>query len=144
MPKFFESDDFKKLNAEWQEKLAISGFVDAEVPVKPQDTIFRGDGSYRLKVSTGDVFRKDNIVELQEKAAYFDLLVSYVQNEEFPNKADKLIMTKRSEGMKIKEISEELKKRGFKSHRQTIRYVIRRYETKWLIKKWQPNQMKSK
>ena len=64
---------------------------------------------------------------------------------EFEDEADRLIMEWTAEGREIKEISIELKKLGMrKSYRNTIRFVRRRYEDKWGIREWKPEEMVSR
>jgi len=135
MSNFWESDSFKKLQQKWYEKLKKSGFDDAERVV--------GD-ELKLKQRATNAYVQAPRVVRQAKLDYYRALCEYVHREKFKNEADELIMLRRSEGITIKQISKELKKLGFKHHRQTIRYVIRKYEHRWNIKKWSLDKLTSK
>ena len=125
---------FKQLQAKWYKKLAKTGFIDIE----------KGD---RLKQHAShpyrNAYRSDEGGELlrDSKQKYFELLSYHIQIEKFDCSADEIIMKRISEGAKIKTISAELRKLGHKNERKTIRYVIRKYEHRWNIKNWKPEQL---
>lgn len=149
MQKFWTSKEFKEKSQIWEKKLNESGFIDAE----------QGDFDRRiLKESSMDPFiKKDEknclkteITE-QAKYAYFQILSEWVHKERFfDDELDRLIMERTAEGKTIKEISAELKsllmdgKKRSKFNRDTIRYVRRRYENKWGIRAWKPEEMTSR
>lgn len=149
MGRFRKSSEFQKLKSDWDKKLKDSGFVDAEREV---------DGFVKLKVATsdtgrfGDIFRhsKDK-VKREAQQEYFHLLSQAVSRAtDFEDDSDRLIMERTAEGKTIREISIELRsllpedRQRSKHNRDTIRYVRRRYENKWGVKSWKPEQMTSR
>lgn len=146
MAKFWTSRAFKRLNQEWNQKLADVGFDDAE------------NAKRFLKEPSNDRFvRRFNgcrrITEITTEASYryFQAITEFVaKEEEFSDEFDKLIMERTGEGRSIREISEELKnllpsdRKRSKYDRNTIRYVRRRYEHKWGLKTWKAEQMVSR
>lgn len=129
---FWKTKAFKNLETEWYEKLLKNGFVDIE-----QDENF-------LRRMTADIFRKKvSDVTNANKASYYAIISSYVQEESFKDEADRIIMTMVSDGARIKSISCVLKSKGFKNNRATVRFTIRRYEMKWGIKTYEPQQLSS-
>jgi hypothetical protein len=75
---------------------------------------------------------------------YYLRLEQAFNAEAFTNKTHKEIMWHRANGARICEIQRALRRKRVKIHRETIRHVIRRYETKWKIKKWTLRQMNMK
>ena len=130
---FWQRKSFKDLQKVWYQKVANSGFNDIECVV--------GDEQELIQSSTYPFRYNPSMVERQNKQLYFEELSSHVQEETFKNEVDEIILTKRAEGMKIKEILEELQRLGHKRARETVRFTIRKYENSWGIRSWQPNQM---
>lgn len=147
MARFWKSKAFQELKEEWDEKLKETGFEDAEKEVDGKTVLKRS--SYFIS-SRGK--SRDNMKEAERE--YCQLLEYLVSREEnFEDRLDKIIMERTAEGKSIREISDELKdqpkiklknKMGNKSDRNTIAYVRRRYENKWGIKYWKPEQMVSR
>jgi uncharacterized protein (UPF0297 family) len=130
--KFKENE---KLIKEWYAKLKADGFNDIE-------KIFNGE--YCIKqVSSHPLRRAKNATKREARRKYYQTLSEHVQTEPWTNSIDEIVMTMYSEGKYMRDISEELKSLGYKHHVQTVRYIVRGYETKWNIKKWQPNQLTS-
>ena len=159
MAKFWRTNEFKNLQSEWEEKLKESGFEDAEKEVGGDRVLKqRADYAYR---SSADATR-------EAKEEYFQLLSSWVRIEtQFDGEKffqlflplpgvdplelkrtlspDRLIMEMTAQGKNIQEISRELKRRGMEKHnRDTIRYIRRRYEDRWGIRRWTREQMVSR
>lgn len=102
------------------------------------------------------IYRKDSkSVELTElvmdtSSRYYQMLSENLHTEKhFDDEFDRVIMEMTADAKSIKEISAVLKKmvpegkqRG-KFNRRTIRYVRRRYEKKWGVREWKPEQMTS-
>lgn len=122
----------KKLYNKWNDVLIDDGFVDQEKLV---------NNELELKQFSSNAYQQAPELIRENKQTYYEILLQKVQIEEFDNKADKIIMSRTAEGYKIVEISKELKKIKQSSHVETIRYIIRRYENKWGVKKWKPEQM---
>jgi hypothetical protein len=126
--KFYETDDFKRQQQEWYGKLAEAGFNDAE-------TVIAND--HKLKQYS---CRREPLNN--NKLHYYQAITEYVNTQSFDCEIDEIVMFMRADGIKIKDISTELKKRGLeRSHRETIRYIIRKYEVRWGVKKYKPSQM---
>lgn len=142
--KFWKSSQFDQLKREWEEKLAQSGFRDAE----------RDIGGERVLRQTADYAfrRRETVAVIREcKLTYFTILAQHLAEERnFADEWDRLIMERTAEGKTIKEISEELRamipqgRARTKHSRDTIRYVRRRYEHKWGIKVWRKEEMQSR
>lgn len=126
MKKFYLTRKFLALQREWNEKLLASGFVDAEKLI---------DGDFVLKQFAKNSYRQCHSIAREAKLRYYELLSSFNEEYEFNDPIEKLIMARRSQGISIKEISEELRDLNARCHRQTIRTIIRKYEIKWGLRK---------
>ena len=142
----------------WTMILEASGLDDAEhikhgevVLKQPQSMIT--PKALALKVSGDKLYKKDGVFKQvgssdawsSEKAQLDDQFKACIKNEDWKDPVDKLVMIRHVQGKLIKDISQELKDRGYnKNHRQTIRFIIRKYELKWKIKNWKPEQLKLK
>lgn len=140
MPKYWKSKRFEELNEEWNKKLKESGFKDIEKQAGSNTFI---DYQYVYKHCRG--------VAKEIRTQYFLSLSHCVQEEKsFEDHLDQLIMERTAEGVSIKEISDELRNKPMdgrlrsKHNRNTIRYVRRRYENKWGLRIWKPEQMVSR
>lgn len=148
MAKFWQSKKFEDLNTEWRARLKASGFIDAEKEVNGELVLAHNRAS---EGGFGSHLRATPRAQRESKAEYFILLFQHVTREQaFEDELDRLIMERTAEGRRIKEISEELKsalpegRLRSKHHRNTICFVRRRYENKWGIKVWKPEQMVSR
>ncbi len=137
--KFFQTPEFKQLESEWYDLLKDSGFKDAEIVV----------GSEKVLIQNApNVFFQANSVVIEAKLEYFVSLSKAVEEEtDWDHPLEKIILSMKAEGAKISEISKELKSiynprcRGY---RQTIRFIIRKYENRWKIRKWAAHQLRIK
>lgn len=126
--KYHQTEDFKQLQKEWYDKLKQIGFRDIEVTVGTEQKLMQYSTGLRLV---------DN-----DKLAYYQALTYFVFTEQFDNDTDRLVLTRRADGVKIKDISAEMRHMGLKHfHRESIRYIIRRYEVRWGLKTYKPSQM---
>lgn len=140
---FWKSKEFDRVRQEWEQRLKKSGFRDIEKEIKGERVLSQySDYAYR---------RKETELVRECKLAYFTLLAQHLSVEtKFEDEWDQLIMERTAEGYSIKEISEELKslvpenRERTKHNRDTIRYVRRRYEHRWGIKVWKPEEMQSR
>lgn len=128
----WESKAFKKLQSEWYKKLKDTGFQDAEEIV---------GGEQKLKQNAPNVYRQADPVYIESKARYFELLTQHVASYRFSEPIDRTIMGLKSQGFKISEICSRLKQMGVPKHRQTVRFIVRRYEHNWGIRRWTPEEM---
>src|SRR5580698_2697702 len=71
-----------------------------------------------------EAFRDKPLHYVRSKFKYYHLLSSCAQQEAFTDKVDETVMRMRADAATIKSICAELKKMGFKRHRQTVRYII--------------------
>jgi hypothetical protein len=129
--KYHQTSQFKKLRDQWYRKLAKSGFEDIEK---------LGHTSTEPVLIT---CTKISSMTLAKEVAqeYYVLITHRVSSEKFDCPEDEIVMRRISNGIRIKVISEELKSLGYKNERKTIRYIIRKYEQRWGIKKWKPEQL---
>lgn len=125
-PKFWQTNEFKTLQDEWNEKLNESGFKDAETLL--------GDGDWALKQKATNAYRATHQTIRDGKQRYFELLGSAFNDEQFCDWVERLIMEHRADGWTIREISDKLKMLNERCHRETIRNVIRKYEVRWKIR----------
>lgn len=135
----WRSKEFEALQKEWDERLKETGFEDIEKNIGGERVLKQSsDYAYRRKEHT-QVYREN-------KLSYFMLLAEFLAKERnFDDESDRLIMMRTSDGWTIQEISQELKSLGKnKFNRDTIRYIRRRYENRWGIRAWKPEQMVSR
>jgi hypothetical protein len=80
------------------------------------------------------------------KEEYYRLISQYVSSETtvFRSEVDQYILTRHAEGAKHSAIVSELEARGISKHRHSIRFIIRRYEMAWGIKKYSDKQLNKK
>ncbi len=138
MAKFWKSGEFKSLEKEWSQKLAEAGFEDAEKEIA---------GERKLKQAADYAYRRKEHTETYRdaKLTYHSLLSQKLHDARFDDESDKLIMERTAEGWTIQEISKELKHlKMIKHNRDTIRYIRRRYETRWGIRCWHPKDQVSR
>lgn len=138
-------EQFEALQREWYQKLADSGFDDAEVLV---------NGEMHLVHRSFQLFftrpwkkkRKFSVDEINQIADYYMALRGFVEcpETEFRNEIDKIVMSKHAEGSKIKDIWLELKAYGKTRDRYSIRIIIRRYEMAWGLRCYTRKQLHRK
>lgn len=135
MEQFWRKKSFKILQREWNKKLVETGFVDAEIEIK-SDRI--------LKQRATNSYRQATQLERESRLEYYCFLGYLAHNTVFPSELEKFVMIRHAEGASIREITDELTLRGIVRHRQTIRHVIRRWQTKWGIRTWSLREMNLK
>lgn len=124
--KYWQTKAFRDLQKIWNEKLREAGFEDAEALI---------NGQLVLRQRATNSYRGISDVQRENKILYYELLAQNTYLEAFCDRVDRLVMERRSQGIKIKVISEELRQLGERCHRETIRHIIRKYEVKWKIRK---------
>lgn len=105
------SPEFKKLQAEWNKKLAASGFEDIE------------DSNGQLKGKwSGDSDIRNKYTELTyaAKERYYQLAGQFLNDYPFKTEKDRIIWEMHSEGISIRDIVKALKKRRFKVYRHLV------------------------
>lgn len=130
-------EQFKKLQKEWYELLAATGFKDIE----------KQEGSECVLIQTSSYcFRNvDNFCK-EVKETYFRSIAQAAHDEEtkFRNEIDRFILMRHAEGAKIKTIMTELIARGMGRNRDSIRYIIRRYEMAWGLRSYSSRELHRK
>jgi len=132
MPKYWQTINFKELQKEWEDKLQTSGFVDAEKTI---------GGERVLVQNSSNAYRQAPEVVRESKIDYYMVLNFRLSKSRFRDEIDKIVMNLHAAGLKIKEICEKLEAIGKGRHRQTVMFIIRKYEHKWKIKKWSKTQL---
>lgn len=124
MAKFYQTKEFKELQRAWERKLLASDFIDIE------NTF---DNERMLKTFDAYAFNRGRgrYRNMEDEHEYFRSITNAVFNVKFANELDKTVMAMVGDGCKIKQISFETH-----IHRQTVRYIIRRYEHNWGLKHW--------
>lgn len=131
MEQFWRTKKFKTLIVTWNKKLEESGFDDAEVELK---------GDRALKQRATNSYRQASQLERESRLEYYSFLGYLAHNTMFVDETEKFIMIRHSEGAEDKEIVEELQNMGCSKHRQTVSYIIKRWQVKWGIKNWSLRQ----
>lgn len=117
----WRSGAFKQLKGEWYKKIQELGFVDIE------------DEHGRLKQNASNSYRTSIQPVIESKLRYYELLGQMAHQETFRDHVERLIIERRSNGVKFKDICRELKEMGERCHKSTIRRIMRYYERKWGI-----------
>ena len=128
---------FKELQEEWYRKLADAGFKDIER--------FKGD-ELILVGRAADCYKFTTNLTRPIKEEYYRWISQEANDEEtvYRNEADKHILTRYSEGAKVKVIVKELKMMGMPRHRHSIRFIIRRYEMEWGLREYNDRMLNIK
>lgn len=123
MGKPSDAPNFKALLAEWNRKLAESGFKDVEE---------MKHGRLQLK-KTGTVtrFEQSDPLTRSAKARYFELIGDRIQETTFTDPIDRQILTLYFEGYTQVQIQRELPER---LHRSTIYKRLYSWLKKWGLK----------
>jgi hypothetical protein len=116
----------------WYRCLAEEGFQDHEELV---------GGECLLKESATHYRNRQDISSFNGREEYFLIMGQKLNEYEFDNDIDALIMTLHVDGRRINQICEELRKMGKQRSRVTVRIKIRTYQMKWGLRHYPPNQM---
>lgn len=128
MAKFYQTTEFRHLDAEWNKKLVETDFKDAE----------RSIGSTRvLKQRSSYAYRRHARTPNQEaKEVYFTLILQNIHTTSFDKELDQLVLSKFAEGLNNVAIVRELTALGLRIHRKTVMFIVRRYEHLWGLRFW--------
>lgn len=96
--KFYQTQEFKKLNDEWQSKIKKLGFEDIENPKNEYAPLEKTFDNRTTRTATAP-----------ETEQYYSLFQEYLINGTFDNERQKQICEYRSNGLTMAEISKELK-----------------------------------
>lgn len=133
--KFWETKSFKAIRDEWYQNLEQNGFKDIE-KVCGEELVLRQFSQH--------VFKNVNDLAKVQKESYFASLSHAVHHAEFDSEVDKLVLTLYADGQKIKTICAELERIGESRCRGAVRFMIRRYEHQWGMRKYTPKQLNRK
>jgi len=128
---FWRKPEFKALQKAWYQRLKDEGFEDVE-------EIAHGD-QQRLKQSTQGILKR--YPKLRDNEEYFIAVAKCVRDAEFKTTEDRLIMTLYSKGRTITKISKFMARWQLKNGRGCIRFTIRRYEMKWGLRTYSPEEL---
>lgn len=116
------SREFKALQAKWYKKAAQGGkYVDIEQP----------DGN--LKAWSTSLIRHDEITE-NAKQDYYRLACQLLHEYEFASPTERRIWELHAEGLSIRNITKELKKKRIKAHKNGVNVVVRRISSEMVNK----------
>lgn len=130
-------DEFLRLQQTWYQKLSDLGFNDIE-KLQGDELVLSQTASYCYR--NGDPFTR----AMKEQYFRFMSQAVYDENTEFKNEVHRHIMIRHSEGAKIKTILKELHARGTARNRNSIRFIIRKYEVAWGLRSYNPSQLNVK
>lgn len=129
---FWKAKEFKALQKQWYQRLSDEGFKDAETLSEKCLTLKKIQE--RPYCAVAEVVR-------ETREAYYTLMAQKVQEAVFRNEIDRLIMIWHADGMKACAIGRELTAIGEYRNRNTIRYLIRRYEHAWGMREYTPKEL---
>ncbi len=129
---FWKTPEFQELQQAWYQRLADSGFQDAEILVR---------GELLLRQSAEHPYRDADELIRESKDDYYYLVSQKVQETQFPNDVDRIILTRHAEGLKQVQICRELEMLGMRRYKKTIRFRIRIYEMQWGLRTYTPRQL---
>ncbi len=135
MPKYWQKMSFKQLEQEWNEKLKESGFIDAEVRVGEERVLIQ---------QASNSYRQAPRIVREAKEEYYTIVNQKMDECPPRDRVERIVMYYVALGAKIKEICNELKETGERCHRQTVSFIIRKYEAKWKIRNWTEQDLNPK
>lgn len=127
---YWKKPDFKALQQAWYQVLESEGFQDAEELI--------GD-DMQLKLSHRNrrrYYRNQDVSEL-----YFCIVSTMLHTTNFRNDVDRHVIEGHCQGKKAETICQELRERGTPRFRHAIRFIVRRYELRWGLRNWTPQQL---
>lgn len=133
--KFWLTKSFRALQRGWYERLAESGFEDAEELVS---------GEPALKQNAHHAAPYEHHDRRTAREEYYRMLRSFAAAEAFDSEIERTIMILAAEGTRQKEIEATLNQMGIRRPprflaaerrcRESIRLTIRKYERRWGIR----------
>lgn len=117
------SNEFKKLQADWYKKIKDKGFNDIE----------QEDGM--LKSWHSSLFSKNyNVITHEAKEEYYRLAGIFLQHNKFKDAKERYIWERHSSGVSIRNIVKELKAKKIKAYKVLVLKIIQRLSKKMLAK----------
>lgn len=130
--KYYQTREFKSLSIIWEKTLEQEGLGNVEKSL---------GASLALRQNSSNVYRQMDPVRREAKELYFRKLGQCLHSATFDSGIDRIVMVLRAHGAKIVEICTHLAKMGMRRYRRTIRLIIRKYEDRWGIRTWKPEQL---
>jgi hypothetical protein len=121
----FQTEDFKKLKEKWYSKLKSSGFNDIEQ-----------DENHLKEWDSFAFTSRYNKHLFNSKETYYRYASQFLHDYNFPDKRQQVIWELHSSGKTITQISQELKKRRFKSHNRSGVHVTIQALAKEMLKNY--------
>jgi hypothetical protein len=141
--RYFETPSFRALQQAWYQRLEEEGFRDAEEIVA---------GEMVLRQNAEHPLAGKDALEITQRSDYYRALSAQVELEEFDSEIDRIVMTMIADGQRIQRVVETL---TFMSERRppcflsktqrarnTVRFIIRKYEQRWGIREHAPHELK--
>ncbi len=127
-------DEFIKLQKEWYRKLEESGFKDIE-KIQGEELILVQSASY--------CYKRTNPLSRSLKEEYFRWIAQEAHDKDtvYRNEVDRYILIRHAEGARVKAIVEELELNNMARDRQSVRFIIRRYEMEWGLRHYDHKQL---
>lgn len=126
---YWQTQHFRAMQAAWYKRLRESGFEDAEVLVGSELHL---KSQYVTQIEAK---------ERESRADYYRALGEHIQTAIFKTEIDKVILTSRAEGLRIKDICARLRAIGKPRDRLTVRIRIRVYEMRWGMRVYTKKQL---
>lgn len=125
-------DQFEDLKNQWYEKLKQEGFKDIELI-----------SSHALPRRFVSMSKEDRALIYTTSSEFFHKLQNEINKPQttFRNDVDKYILMQYASGVKITSIVKELAERGTPRYKEAVRFIIRRYEMAWNIRKYSEKQL---
>lgn len=127
LAKFYQTKEFRELEKRWDKILTETGFMDAERTK---------NGQRILAQNSSNAYRQACHQTREDRAEYFRALCYHFHRTNFDRLLDQRVMMFFSDGLSIKQIVKTLTELGQPIHRQTIRFIIRRFEHDCGIRFW--------
>lgn len=127
--KFYQTPEFKRVSTEWEHLLKEEGL----------EAIDQSQNAGGLPIRRKEY---NDPVWIETKAAYFQALEEQASQAQFDNEIDRIVMTMKAQGAHITEICRALLAIGMSRYRRTVRLIIRKYEHRWGIRNWKPEDLK--
>ncbi len=115
------SKEFKALQAEWDKKLADSGFEDAE-----KDGYLKVWSRHIFGQQTDGSYYHEKLPYYKAKEKYFEMAVHFLNDHTFKDILDKFIWERHSEGGSMMEIVAELKTKDIHYSKSGIHKIVAR------------------
>lgn len=135
MVKKKKSESLNELIIQWDGILKATGFKDIEKNIRGERVLIQ---------FASNCYKQADELTVESKRSYYDQIQYHLHRQVFDNSIDQTVMTMIGEGHKINQVVEALGRRGHRIHRQTCRFIIRRYEVIWGMRVWTHKQMNLK